>query len=81
MEKRPAFLAFTTISLFVISSGALHAQELAPATLNLASHDQKAADDMVQIITSKSVQETDKPVHAITKHRVPVVAKKLAQAS
>ena len=79
MEKRPAFLAFTTISLFVISSGALHAQELAPATLNLASHDQKAADDMVQIITSKSVQETDKPVHAITKHRVPVVAKKLAQ--
>jgi hypothetical protein len=79
VEKRPAFLAFTTISLFVISSGALHAQELAPATLNLASHDQKAADGMVQIITSKSVQETDKPVHAITKHRVPVVAKKLAQ--
>ena len=35
---------------------------------------------MVQIITSKSVQETpDKPVHAITKQRVPVVAKKLAQ--
>ncbi len=34
---------------------------------------------MVQIITSKSVQETDKPVRAITKQRVPVVAKKLAQ--
>ena len=80
MEKRPAFLAFTTISLLVISSGALRAQALAPTTLNLASHDQKTADDMVQIITSKSVQETpDKPVHAITKQRAPLVAKKLAQ--
>ncbi len=35
---------------------------------------------MVQIVTSKSVQETAKPVQAITKHRAPVVAKKLAQA-
>jgi len=35
---------------------------------------------MVQIITQKSVQKTaDKPVHAITKQRLPVVAKKLAQ--
>jgi hypothetical protein len=80
VEKRPAFLAFTTLSLLVISSGALRAQGLAPATLNLASHDQKTADDMVQIITSKSVPETaDKPVHAITKQRPPVIAKKLAQ--
>ena len=80
MEKRRAFLAFTTISLLVISSGALRAQALAPTTLNLASHDQKAADDMVQIITQKSVRETtDRPVHAITKQRPPVVAKKLAQ--
>ena len=80
MEKRPAFLAFATLSLLVISSGALHAQGLAPATLNLASHDQKTADDMVQIITSKSVQEIpDKPVHAVTKQRVLLVAKKLAQ--
>ena len=81
MEKRTAFLAFTSISLLVLSSGALCAQGLAPATLNLASHDQKAADDMVQIITSKSAQETaDKPMHAITKQRAPVVAKKLAQS-
>jgi hypothetical protein len=80
VEKRPAFVAFTTISLLVISSGAVRSQGLAPATLNLASHDQKAADDMVQIITSKSAQETpDKPAHAITKQRVPIVAKKLAQ--
>jgi hypothetical protein len=78
VEKRPAFLALTTISLLVISSGALRAQGLAPATLNLASHDQKAADDMVQIITSRSAQETNKPVHAITKPRVPVVVKKMA---
>jgi hypothetical protein len=80
VEKRPAFVAFTTLSLLVISSGALRAQGLAPATLNLASHDQKAADDMVQIITQKSVHETaDRPVHAVTKQRTPVVAKKLAQ--
>jgi hypothetical protein len=80
VEKRPAFAAFTTISLLVISSGALRAQGLAPATLNLASHDQKAADDMVQIITQKSVHETaDRPVHAVAKQRAPVVAKKLAQ--
>jgi hypothetical protein len=80
VEKRPAFLAFITLSLLVISSGALRAQGLAPATLNLASHDQKTADDMVQIITSKSVPETaDKPVHPITKQRPPVIAKKLAQ--
>lgn len=80
MEKRRAFLAFTTISLLVISSGALRAQALAPTTLNLASHDQKAAEDMVQIITQKSVRETtDRPVHAITKQRPPVVAKKMAQ--
>ena len=79
MEKRLAFLASITISLLVISSGAVCAQGLAPATLNLASHDQKTADDMVQIITSKSVQETpDKPVHAVTKQRVLLVAKKLA---
>ena len=36
---------------------------------------------MVQIITSKSVQETPvKPVHAIMKQRASVVAKKLAQS-
>jgi hypothetical protein len=81
VEKRPAFLVFTTLSLLVISSGALRAQGLAPATLDFASHDKKAAaNDMVQIITQKSVQETaDKPVHAITKQRTPVIAKKLAQ--
>jgi hypothetical protein len=74
-------LAFTTLSLLVISSGGLRAQGLAPATLDLGSHDQKAADDMVQIITSKSVRETpDKPMHAVTKQRPSVVAKKRADS-
>jgi hypothetical protein len=48
--------------------------------LDLASHDQKNADDMVQVITQKSAQTTtDKPVKAITKKRAPVTAKKPTQ--
>jgi len=55
----------------------VHAQALAPTTLGLASHDQKAADDMVQVITEKSARKSvDKPVKAITKKRTSVVAKK-----
>src|SRR5437763_16906179 len=68
VEKRPAFLAFLTISLLVISGGALRAQGLAPATLTLAIHDQKTADDIVQIITSKPVKEpADTRVQALPK--------------
>jgi hypothetical protein len=78
--KRPALWAFATASLLVISSAALRAQALAPSTLDLASHDQKNADDMVQVITQKSAQTTtDKPVKAITKKRAPVTAKKPTQ--
>jgi hypothetical protein len=78
--KRPALWAFATASLLVISSAALRAQALAPSTLNIASHDQKNADDMVQVITQKSAQTTtDKPVKAITKKRAPVISKKPAQ--
>jgi hypothetical protein len=78
--KRPALWAFATASLLVISSAALRAQALAPSTLDLASHDQKNADDMVQVITQKSAQTTtDKPVKAITKKRPPVTAKKPTQ--
>jgi hypothetical protein len=44
---------------------------------NLASHDQKKADDMVQVITQKSGPITpDKPIKAITKKRTPVTSKK-----
>jgi hypothetical protein len=75
--KRPALWAFATASLFVISSAALRAQALAPSTLDLASHDQKKADDMVQVITQKSAPSTpDKPIKAITKKRTPVTSTK-----
>jgi hypothetical protein len=78
--KRPALWAFATASLLVISSAALRAQALAPATLDLASHDQKNADDMVQVITQKSAQgTTEKPVKAVTKKRAPATAKKPTQ--
>jgi len=78
--KRPALWAFATASLLVISSAALRAQALAPSTLDLASHDQKSADDMVQVITQKSAQgTTDKPVKAITKKRTSLTTKKSTQ--
>jgi hypothetical protein len=75
--KRPALWAFATASLLVISSAALRAQALAPASLDLASHDQKKADDMVQVITQKSAPSTaDKPIKAITKKRTPMTSRK-----
>jgi len=78
--KRPALWAFATALLLVISSAALHAQALAPSTLDLASHDQKKADDMVQVITQKSAPSTpDKPIKAITKKRAPATARKPTQ--
>src|ERR1700751_4807443 len=70
-------VASLTISLLAASRGAAHAQALAPSGLNLASHDEKAADEMVQVITEKSATKTvDKPITAITKKRTPVIARK-----
>jgi hypothetical protein len=78
--KRPALWAFATASLLAISSADLRAQALAPSTLDLANHDQKKADDMVQVITQKSAPSApDKPVKAITKKRAPVTSRKPAQ--
>jgi hypothetical protein len=78
--KRPALWAFATAFLFVISSAALHAQALAPSTLDFASHDQKKPDDMVQVITQKSTpSSSDKPIKAVTKKRELVASKKLKQ--
>jgi hypothetical protein len=78
--KRPALWAFATASLLVISSAAVRAQALAPASLDLGSHDQKNADDMVQVITQKSAANTpDKPTKAITKKRTPVTSRKPKQ--
>jgi hypothetical protein len=75
--KRPALWAFATASLLVISSAALRAQALAPASLDLASQDQKKTDDMVQVITQKSAPSSpDKPIKAITKKRTPVTSRK-----
>jgi hypothetical protein len=56
--------------------------------LDLASRDQKSANDMVQVITDKSAQAitkeqvsviTDKPVQAVTKKRSATATKKPAQ--
>jgi len=78
---RPVYVALASIWVLVAFSASAHAQALAPTTLGLASHDQKAADDMVQVITEKSAQKTaDKPPKPITKKRVPVIAKKPAQS-
>ena len=80
MGKRPALWAFATASLLVISGADLHAQGLAPSTLDLASHDQKKADDMVQVITQKSAPITpDKPIKAVTKKRSPATSRKPTQ--
>ena len=77
MHGRGVCLASLTTSLLLISSGAARAQALAPSALNLASHDQKTSDDMVQVITEKSAGKTpDKPITAITKERTPVIARK-----
>jgi len=74
---RLVHVALANIWLLVVLSASVHAQALAPTTLGLASHDQKAADDMVQVITEKSARKSvDKPVKAITKKRTSVVAKK-----
>ena len=80
MGKRPALWAFATASLIAISSADLRAQALAPSTLDLANHDQKKADDIVQVITQKSAPSTtEKPVKAVTKKRAPATAKKPTQ--
>src|SRR5436190_3011489 len=70
-------VAFASISLLAVFSATAFAQALAPSGLNLASHDQKTADDMVQVITEKSAGKTpDKPITAITKKRMPAIARK-----
>src|SRR6266403_3876547 len=70
-------VASLTISLLAAFSATAYAQALAPSGLNLASHDEKTADDMVQVITEKSAGKTpDKPITAITKKRTPVIARK-----
>jgi hypothetical protein len=70
--QRPVRLAFATTSLLVISGAAVHAQALAPSSLDFTSHDQKTENDIVQVITSKSVQ-------VVTKKREPASRQRLTQ--
>jgi len=77
---RPVYLAFATTSLLVISSAAAYAQTLAPSTLDLTSHGQKTANDIVQVITNKPGQETTKEsVHVTTKKSARTITKDPAQ--
>jgi hypothetical protein len=78
--RRPVYLAFATASLLVISSSAAYAQALAPSTLDFTIHDQKTANDIVQVITNKPVQETTKEsVHVTTKKSARTITKDPAQ--
>src|SRR6266567_8956559 len=77
---RLAYVAFVTISFVVVFGATAFAQGLAPSTLDVASHDQKTGDDMVQVITEKSAREaTNKPAQAIKKKRPAVATKKPVQ--
>jgi hypothetical protein len=80
--KQPALWAFATTSLLVLSGVTVRAQGLAPSTLDLGSNGQKTTDDMVQVITQKSVPSTtDAPAKAITKKRATVASKKPKQSA
>jgi hypothetical protein len=73
---RPVCPILATTSLLVISAAAARAQALAPSKLDFTSHDQKTANDMVQVITNKPVQETTKEsVHVITKKPAQTITK------
>jgi hypothetical protein len=78
---RPVCPTLATISLLVISAAAAHAQALAPSKLDFNSHDQKTANDMVQVITDKPAQPiAKKPVRATTKKSMRAITKEPEQA-
>jgi hypothetical protein len=62
--RGPVYFALATTSLLAISSGAAHAQALAPATLHLTSPEQEPKNDLVQVITI-----TKEPAQVITKEK------------
>ena len=77
---RPLWVAYATISVFIVCSASIHAQTLAPANLNIAGDDQKTADDVVQVITDKSAKHmAQKPAKTVAKKRQPAIAKKSTQ--
>jgi hypothetical protein len=61
--------AFAITSVLVISGATARAQALAPSTLNLAGHDQKPVNGVVQEITSKTAQVVTKKREPVIRHR------------
>ena len=69
-------------SLTISISGVVgaYAQTLAPASLNISSDGEKAADNLVQVITAKSEKHSGpKTAKVVAKKREPIVAKKSIQ--
>lgn len=78
---RPLCVASLTVSVFVSVGASAFAQGLAPASLDISGHDQKPADDVVQVVTAKTVKRTsEKPAKVTTKKRAPVIAKKSTES-
>src|SRR5947208_16257617 len=77
---RLVHVALANIWLLVVLSASVHAQVLAPTTLALASHDQKASDDMGQVITAKAGPKSeDEPVKEADTKGTTVIATKTKQ--
>src|SRR6266404_2290364 len=76
---RPMCPILASTSLLVICAAAAHAQTFAPSTLEVARHDQKSANDMVQVITDDSARAfVGEPVRPMNQ---PTVSKREQPAS
>jgi len=79
--RRQLYLPLAIISLLAISSAGVHAQGLAPSTLNLASAEKETKKDIAPAITKEPVAAiTKEPVAAIKKEPVAVTKKKPTRA-
>jgi hypothetical protein len=81
VNGRVVCLALTTTSLLIVAGGVARAQTLAPATLNLPSHDQNGASDMVQVPTSKSVEPVVKKRPSVAEIKPSKPVREPAQAA
>jgi hypothetical protein len=74
--RRQLYLPLAIISLLAISSAGVHAQGLAPSTLNLASAEKETKKDIAPAITKEPVAAiTKEPVAAIKKEPVAAIKK------
>lgn len=74
---RPACVASLTFSVFASLGASAFAQGLAPANLDMSGHAQKPADDVVQVVTEKTLKQTsEKPAKVASKKRASVITKK-----